>query len=60
VSDREFLANARRRWDRFKSGEAGLTGDALATAIALWASLNVDHLIALAERATTREGEARG
>lgn len=52
--DREFIDNAREEWGHFKTQES-LSGGALATAIALWASLNVDHLIALAEHGLERK-----
>lgn len=48
--ERERLAQIKAKWESFKAGDDGLSGPAFATAIAMWASLNVDYLIRLAER----------
>ena len=47
--ERDNLARIKGKWSGLK-GNTQLSGDTLATAIALWASLNVDYIIALAER----------
>lgn len=48
-ADRRNLAQIKSKWASIK-GDETLTGTAGAFKIAMWAAINVDYLIALAER----------
>lgn len=47
--DRENLDRIKAKWEELKDGGDRL-GKNYALAVALWASMNVDYLIALAEK----------
>lgn len=48
-TDRANLDAIKAKWESIK-GDTSLTGSAGAFSIAMWAAINVDYLIALAER----------
>ena len=47
--ERDNLSRIKAKWDSLKANTE-LSSSALATAVALWATLNVDYIITLAER----------
>ena len=53
-ADRRNLAQIKAKWASIKNDET-LVGHAGSFAIAMWAAINVDYLIALAERNTTHD-----
>jgi len=57
VSDAAFVANARKSWDRTLAlqDKPDFDNSGLSVAVALWATLNVDQLLKIAERAAMQE-----
>ncbi len=54
AAERRRIAEIKSKWEQLKAGPDGLSASGYATAVALWASMNVDYLIALAEREVCR------
>lgn len=57
MSDQAFIINARKSWKRVVDSQDKLDGHSLAVATALWATMNVDKLLEIAERANLTKGE---
>ena len=49
MSSEKRVAEIKAKWERLKSPPPNMSGGAYATAVALWAAINVDYLIARAE-----------
>lgn len=54
MSDRAFVHNAAAAWQRVLDSQDKLDSNAVAIAAALWATMNADKLIELAERGARR------
>lgn len=50
MSDKAFVANAKAAWNRVLDMQDSKETNALAIAAALWATMNADKLIEIAER----------
>ena len=53
-------AEIKAQWDRLKTPPPDMSSGAYATAVALWAAMNVDYLIARAEHADAMLERVKG